>query len=69
MTTLWLGVRLFLRNVVGRVLKPFETKGGADLVAFRRVVVDDIQDYLDARSVQVFYHVSEFVQHRQWVAR
>jgi hypothetical protein len=47
--------------VVGGVVDPAVGDGGAEVVALRGVVVDDVQDDLDARLVQRVHHVPELV--------
>ena len=47
--------------VVGRVVDATERQRRPDLVAFGGVVVDDIEDHLDARRVQRPHHLLELV--------
>ncbi len=42
--------------VVGGVVDPPQAEGGAELVALGGVVVDDVEDHLDARRVQGQHH-------------
>ena len=42
--------------VVRGVVDPAERQGRSEVVAFGRVVVDDVEDHLDARTVQVTHH-------------
>ena len=52
-------------QVVDGVVQPAQAEGGAALVAFGGVVVDHVEDHLDAGAVQRLDHVAEFVEHRQ----
>src|SRR5664279_1756862 len=47
--------------VVGGVVDPAERQGRAEVIAFRGVVVDDVEDDLDAGRVQRFHHRLEFL--------
>jgi hypothetical protein len=52
-------------EIVGVVVEPAKRQRGAAVVAFRRMVVDDVQDDLDARAVQRLDHVPELVDRRE----
>jgi hypothetical protein len=41
------------------VLDPFETKGRTEVVAFRRVVIDHVEDYLDTGTMEILHHLLE----------
>ena len=51
---------ILLEPVVSGVVDAAEGQHRAVLVAFRRVVVDDVEDHLEARLVQRFDHRLEF---------
>ncbi len=57
-------VAQLVRNepVIGAVVDALEGKGGAQLVAFGGVVVDDVQDHLEAAVVQAGDHLLELAQ-------
>ncbi len=45
--------------VVALVVDPFETKRGAEMIAFRRVIIDHVHDDLEPRRVQALHHLLE----------
>ncbi len=47
-------------TVVGRVVDAFEAEGRAQMVAFGRVIVHDVENHLQTGAVEVFYHLLEF---------
>ena len=49
------------QNVIRRIVDAAEAKSSGRLIAFRRVVVDDVENDFDAGSVQAFDHVAKFV--------
>jgi hypothetical protein len=52
---------IFFKNVVRLVFKSLEGERGAIFVAFRRVIVDDVEDDLDVSFVKGFHHVAKLV--------
>src|SRR5579885_3099152 len=48
-------------QIIRAVLKAAKTEGGTQMVAFRRVVVDDIENHLDAGAMKRFDHVAELI--------
>jgi hypothetical protein len=48
--------------VIGGVVDALERQGWAVLVAFRSVVVDDVENYLEAGVVEAGHHLFEFAQ-------
>ena len=54
--------------VVACVVDPFERQRGAVLVALRRMVVDHVEDDLEAGVVQPGDHLLEFGEREVWVA-
>src|SRR5262245_26225789 len=53
------------KNVVGLIGKPAKAKGRTTLAALRRVIVDDVENDLDARAMQRLDHVAKFVNRTQ----
>ena len=51
---------LWRQPVIDRVVHSAKTQGGAELIALGGVVVDHIENHLDARRVQSSYHAFEF---------
>src|SRR5215813_5788218 len=56
---------VWLQNVIGVVVDPTKTDSWAALITFCGVIKDNVQDYLDSRPVQGFYHVSELLNGAQ----
>ena len=56
-----------LEEVVRLVVETAERQRGSLVAPFRRVVVDDIEDHLDARAVQRLHEVAELVDRAQRV--
>ena len=52
---------VLLEDVVGVVVKSAEAERWPGMVAFGRVVEDDVQDHFDACAVQRLDHVAELV--------
>ena len=48
------------RSVVGEIVDAAKGQSGTRMIALGGVVVDDIQDDLDARVVQILDHLLEF---------
>ena len=55
------------QGVIGVIRQSSKANGGAVLFAFCSVVVDDIEDDLDADAVQRLDHVAELVERAKWV--
>ena len=53
--------RVGLQAIEGVVVDPTKAERGAEVVALARVVVDDVQDHLDAGRVQALHHRLELV--------
>ena len=49
-------------QVIGAVVDSFEAVGRPRFISFAGVVVDDIQDHLDARCVQGLHELPKFVR-------
>ncbi len=55
--------------VISRIVDAAEAEHGAELIAFGRVVVDHVEDYLDAFAVQSLHHGFELGDLRALIAR
>src|ERR1035438_1252096 len=53
--------------VVARIIDALERKSGPQFVAFRGVVVDYIQQYLNASIVEARNHLFEFAETILWI--
>jgi hypothetical protein len=49
------------QTVIGRVVDSLEAKCRPEVVSLRGVVVDDVEDHLDARRVQRLHHLLHLV--------
>ena len=58
---------IFLQHVVEAVFNPTEAERWPILVALTGVVVDNIQNYFDAGTMQFFHHGSKLIQADKWV--
>ena len=47
------------QSVIGGVIHPSKTQSGAQVIPFRGVIVNHIQDHLDAGRVQIAHHAFE----------
>src|SRR5439155_20612894 len=56
------------QNVVGCVVEPPEAQCRAAVIAFGGVVEDDVENDLEARSVQRLDHVTKFVDGTEWIS-
>ena len=50
------------QTVIGGVVDAAEAQRGAQVIAFGGVVVDDVEDHLDARRVQRKHHLLELAR-------
>ncbi len=60
---------LWIEAVIGGVVDALERQRGAALVALGRMVVDDVEDDLEARVMQARDHFLEFLQSLRAVGR
>ena len=58
---------IFLQDVVEAVFKPTEAECRPILVALTSVVVNNVQDYFNAGSMQFLHHGSKLVQTDEWI--
>ncbi len=58
--------RLGSHHVVGQRVEPLEAERRPEVVALAGVVVDDVEQHLDAGAVQRLHHALELVHHVEW---
>src|SRR4029077_2337429 len=46
--------------IVRRIIRTAETEGRPHVIALACMVIDDVENYLQARRVQLLYHLLEF---------